>query len=76
MIYAWVENVKNQSIINSKKNLTSKLRDIIIGAGVVGSACARELNRYKLKFWFWTKKRMYAAVPAKQILQWFMLEAY
>ena len=39
---------------------------IIIGAGVTGTACARELSRYEAKICVLEKKRMCAAEPQKQ----------
>lgn len=39
---------------------------IIIGAGVTGTACARELSRYEQRSVYWKKKRMCAAEPRKQ----------
>lgn len=39
---------------------------IIIGAGVTGTACARELSRYEAKICVLEKKRMCAAEPRKQ----------
>ena len=38
---------------------------IIIGAGVAGCACARELSRYSGIFWCWIRRRMSAAAPPR-----------
>ena len=46
------------------KTVDQRFDVLIIGAGVVGSAAARELARYQLKIGVLEKNRMSAAAPA------------
>ena len=62
-------------IILQEENGMKQLYDvIIIGGGVVGSAIAREMSRYRLKIGVLKRIWMYAMRPAAEIPAWSMAD--